>query len=397
MTNSRIQPWRWAVKTAQALLVLGLPFVMVNGESVLRFDVPTLTLHFFGSRIWMDEFFLVLVALLFVSFLFILLTMLLGRVWCGWLCPQTVIIDFTRFLDRAPVKGLPYRVTSFATMLILSVPLAASILWYFVSPYAFFAQLASGTLGPVTAWSWAVLSVVTFLNFAFVRHTFCTTICPYARMQGALFDDRTLVIASDPARMDECMHCDACVTTCPVGIDVRQGLSAACMNCAECIDACARQMGRRQRRSLIGYRFGTSGGSGRLLRRNTLLAGAATAAFLLFFLVLAFSRSPFDLDIAADPSTPPRFAEDGALVNAYTLSISNRSGRNQEIIISAAGTGGPLVIQPEQIGLGEGEHKRVQVLVRSPRGTAGPLELSARLRSDQQAEMKKNTMLQVPW
>jgi len=395
--SSRIQPWRRTARILQAAAVLGLPFVTIKDESALRFDIPTLTLHFFGARIWMDEFFLVLVVLLFLSFLLVLLTMLFGRIWCGWLCPQTVVIDFTRFVDRVPGTSLPFRMKSLVPVFAISVLLAASILWYFISPYELFERLLAGTLGAVIGWSWIVLTIVTFLNFAFLRHRFCTTVCPYAKMQGALFDDRTLVIASDPARMDECMHCNACVTTCPVGIDIREGLSAACINCAECVDACAQRMERRQRRSLIGYWFGAPGRSGGLLRRNVLLAGAAAAAFLTLCIALVLGRSFIDLEIAADPSAPPRIVEGGALINAFMLSVSNRSRDRQELDISSEGPDGTLPTAPERITLERGEHKRVQVIVRSPHGKTGPFTVSGRLRSDPRILLSKQAMLQPPW
>jgi cytochrome c oxidase accessory protein FixG len=394
-TNKRIQPWRWSVKVVQAIVVLGLPFLKVQGESALRFDIPSLTLHFFGASIWMDEFFLVLVAILFISFLIVTLTILFGRIWCGWLCPQTVIIDLTRFVDRMPFRGTGYRVASLLAVLAISAVLAASLIWYFVSPYEFLERFASGKLGPVIGWSWLSLTVITALNFAFLRHTFCTTVCPYAKMQGALFDDRTLVIAPDPDRMDECMHCDACVRVCPVQIDVRQGLSGACINCAECIDACARQMDRRQRRSLIGYRFGSSG---RLLRRSVLLAGTLTAGLLALFLVLLMERTPLDIEIGADPITPPRLTQEGALVNSYILSVSNRSEEDQEIILYVEG-GAPdtLYLHPDRFVLERGEHRRIALTVSARTGGPQLYSLIAQFRSDPRVRKMLHTKLQSPW
>src|SRR5512137_1639415 len=102
MTTSRarglIGPWRRWAGIAQAAIFLGLPFVTVRGESALRFDVPTLRLHVLGGAIWMDEFFVVLLAVLALTFVFLLVTFVWGRVWCGWSCPQTVLGDLTQAL-----------------------------------------------------------------------------------------------------------------------------------------------------------------------------------------------------------------------------------------------------------------------------------------------------------
>jgi polyferredoxin len=393
-TNRRIQPWRWSVKVVQAIVVLGLPFLRVRDESALRFDIPSLTLHFFGARIWMDEFFLVLVAVLTLSFLVVTLTILFGRIWCGWLCPQTVVIDLTRFVDKTPLRGRGYRVTSLLAVLAISAVLAASLIWYFVSPYEFLDRAVSRTLGPVIRWSWLFLTVITALNFSFLRHTFCTTVCPYAKMQGALFDDRTLVIAPDTERMDECMRCDACVRICPVGIDVRKGLSGACINCAECIDACARQMDRRERRSLISYRFG---GSGSLFRRSVVLSGAVTAGFLALLLVLVMERTPLDIEIISDSSSPPRLTEGGVLINTYILSVSNRTGEKQEIILVAEGARDALSLQPDRFILEQGEHRRILFTVSDRTGRPQLISLVAQFRSDPRVRKELQTMMQSSW
>jgi polyferredoxin len=107
MTPLRIRSYRRLAELGQGLIALTLPFVTIQGESALRFDVRTLTLHFFGASILMDEFFVVLVALLFTTFAFLLVTVVFGRVWCGWGCPQTALVDLTGWLARAGKRGGP--------------------------------------------------------------------------------------------------------------------------------------------------------------------------------------------------------------------------------------------------------------------------------------------------
>src|SRR5512142_2067634 len=96
---------RQLAEAAQAIVVLGLPFVTIRGESALRFDVPTLRLHAFGATVWVDELFVVLAVTLAVLFAFLLVTLLYGRLWCGWACPQTALLDLTGFVDRGRRKG----------------------------------------------------------------------------------------------------------------------------------------------------------------------------------------------------------------------------------------------------------------------------------------------------
>ena len=95
-----LQSWRRIARIVEGLLILGLPFVRIGDESALRFDIPTLRLHFFGVSLGMDEFFLVFAAALFFILLIVGVTLLFGRIWCGWVCPQTVIADFTAFAEK---------------------------------------------------------------------------------------------------------------------------------------------------------------------------------------------------------------------------------------------------------------------------------------------------------
>ena len=104
--DGSIGRWRRAAGAAQGLLFLALPFVRVGGESALRFDVPTLTLHAFGASLAMNEFFVLLPATIFLTALLLAVTVAFGRVWCGWSCPQTVLSDLTRLVTPWPGRRL---------------------------------------------------------------------------------------------------------------------------------------------------------------------------------------------------------------------------------------------------------------------------------------------------
>jgi len=363
MKIKMIQPWRRFAGIVQAVIIIGLPFLKINGESALRFDIPTLRLHFFGSNIWMEEFFIVLIGIIFLTFLFIFITLMFGRIWCGWLCPQTVIIDLTRFRDKMRSKGLLYKSGAVILILLISALVAANLIWYFVSPYEFIPQVMDGTLGNVTVGFWIVLTAIMFLNFLLLRQNFCATVCPYAKLQSVIFDNKTLVISFDPRRKEECMNCMACVRACPVGIDIREGLSPACITCAECVDTCERMMQRREKKSLIGYFFGIPGGTGGLLRQNAVMLASITAVCLVFFVYLLITRIAVDMTVLPNYSFPPRVTADGNVVNSYILSLKNRGRSGVELSIEAKVSTGSAEIVPERVNVGPGEMKKTAVYV----------------------------------
>jgi len=366
---------------AQAAVVLGLPFLRIGGESALRFDVPTLRLHVFGTSIWMDELFVVLAAVLFLTFLFLLVTLLFGRVWCGWGCPQTALVDLTGLVERWRGRGGWWHLAALGLALGASALVGANLLWYFVTPGEFFRRLLANDLGPVLGGSWAVLGAASFGNLAFLRQRFCATVCPYARLQGALFDRHTLAVAYDTRRAADCIDCGACVRVCPTGIDIRHGLQMACIACAECIDACEpimRKLGRAPK--LVGYFFGEPGTPRRLARPVVVALAAVTAVSLAATAAVAAGRSALDLNVSPAASYAPRLAADGRAVNAYAVSLENRGRGALTVRLGLSAGAAETDLQPREVVLSPGEHRRLTVLAMArglgPPG-AVPAEISA--------------------
>jgi len=366
-TSRRIGTWRRGAGVAQSAIFLGLPFLTVRGESALRFDVPTLRLHLFGVTLWMDEFFVLLLGLLAFTSVFLLVTFVWGRVWCGWSCPQTLLGDLTASLavERTRRRRRPARLAlAWLAVAGVSVLFSAATLWYFVPPAEFLSGMLALDLGPVLGWSWVVLGAILFLDLGFVRGRFCASVCPYAKLQGVLFDRSTLVVAYDEGRDAECIDCGACVRVCPTGIDIREGLQAECIACAQCVDACAPILAKFGRPTLVDYFWGAPGERPRFLRPVVLALGAVSLLAVAGTVAAGIqaARGSVDLTAAISSTLSPRLGPDGRVVNAYEVSFENRGRAPVTLHLSLSPARGEAAVSPERVDLAPGEHRRVLVV-----------------------------------
>jgi len=363
-----IQRYRRAAGAAQAILFVGLPFLRVGGESALRFDVPSLTLHVFGASVGVGELFVTLPAVIFLTLLLLLVTVSLGRAWCGWSCPQTVLGDLTRLVQPWPGRvPRPWRrAGGFALTALVSLLFGAATVWYFVPATEFLGDLAAGRLGPVASGAWALLSLVLFLDLALVRGRFCATACPYARLQGVLYDAHTLTIAYDQGRDADCIDCGACVRCCPTGIDIRDGAQMECIACAECIDACRPIMIKLKRKTdLVGYFFGEPGRARRLVRPATVGLLVATVLSFAVTVAAAGSVAGLDLTVVVDSGFAPRRAADGRAVAAYVVSLENRTAGPLRLRLAMTAPGLEVALRPSEVALEAGQHLRLRVVAES--------------------------------
>jgi polyferredoxin len=240
--------------------------------------------------------------------------------------------------------------------MVISAVIAASLIGYFVSPFDLPSMLRNGgTSAKIVAGAWIVLALILFLDLIALRRRFCSTVCPYAKLQSVLFDDRTLAVAFDDRRAGECMQCSACVKACPVGIDIRKGPQMACIHCAECVDACAERTAARNRKSLVGYVFGRAGERRTGVRVNPLITGVLTSISLVFLLYLSASRMPFDMNARMNYSASPEMGMDGSVANSYELSFRNMAKSDLELSLNAAASSGEARVSPGSIVLRKDE------------------------------------------
>jgi polyferredoxin len=345
---------RRAAALAQALAILCLPFLKVGGESALRFDIAELKLHIFGAVLWIDQFPLVFIGTAFALLFAVGATVVLGRIWCGWACPQTVIPELSSWIS----SFLPPRWEASGRKLLL-LPLSAivslSLLWYFLPPPdALTALFRSRTVLSFFLVQWAVI----FGMLALAGSAFCRTVCPYSMLQNALFDRDTLTIEFDRGRRADCLRCDLCVLVCPVAIDIKKGLARECIACTECIDACRLMTGPRGIRPFIGYR-------GRIGRGKALLFTLLTAVAGIVFLAGWSLQPPVAIAVQWAEKAP------GTDANIYRYSARNNRRESLKLAMGLEGDG--ILSGKGKIRLGPYSRASGEVTIRRGKESGGPV------------------------
>ena len=339
---------RWSGFLLQVIL-FAVPWMVVGDHPAILFDLPHRRLFAFGQIFGpTDTIFLVLIGL-FVAFLLFFVTSIFGRVWCGYMCPQTVFLEewvrrieiaiegergqrFAR--DQGPLTfdKAWRKAAKWSAFLLLSTVVAMTLMSYFVDAYTLWGGAASSTAYALVA----VLAGVLYLDFAWFREQFCNFLCPYARFQGALTDEHSLTITYDSKRGEPrgargsghgaCIDCNKCVVVCPAGIDIRDGYQLECIACARCIDACESVMAKRETLpSLVQYTTlaRQEGGTTSILRPRTAVYASLLVVIGIAFGVLLKDHSTIDAAVARAPGTMFAVDPDGTVRNTFMLHVTN--------------------------------------------------------------------------
>jgi cytochrome c oxidase accessory protein FixG len=358
------------------LAFLALPFF-----KVIRFDIPHQRFYFAGYELWINEFGIIFFALMFTLFVIAAASMLYGRIYCSYLCPQMIFSEASlnleekirrvinrRFIKTAPkLRRLLSRLLFYAALSVASVFLAFAFISYFVEPRDLFFRLLALDIQTAGGMAGAATTLVTFLDFTFVRQHFCTTVCPYGYLQGILGDNNTLIVHYRDENKD-CIECKKCVRVCHMGIDIRKSpYQIECIHCGECIDACNDVLGRFGKSSLIHYTWGEQGElledkKTPWLRRLGLRDAKRIAVLvvILFYasgLFVALSmRDNVLVKIAPIRTTMYRVGEDGQIYNQFRMTIANRGQQDATLYLSLSNLpNAKIVIAANPIELRAGE------------------------------------------
>ena len=352
------------------------PWLQWDNRQAILFDLPARKFYIFGMTLWPQDFIYLALLLIILAVSLFFFTALAGRLWCGYACPQTVwteafvwiemLIEGDRGkrmkLDKAPwtFEKIRKKVTKQFLWIALAVFTGFSFVGYFSDVRVLAASLLS-----LEASGWAYFWVLfygfaTYGNAGFMREQVCKYMCPYARFQGAMFDNDTLIISYDTDRgeprgsrrrgsdaraqgLGDCVDCTMCVQVCPTGIDIREGLQYECIACAACIDACDAIMDKvGSPRGLIRYSTerALEHKQYRLIRPRTLVYTAILTTLLVLMVTLVATRTPVILDVIRDRNALYRDVGRAGIENTYTIRVINKHNQAHEYRLSVSGIDG---------------------------------------------------------
>jgi cytochrome c oxidase accessory protein FixG len=344
-----------------------LPFIKFHGAPLFMLNVIDRIYILFGVRFWPQDFFIfVLGMLIFVVFI-ILFTVIFGRVFCGWVCPQTIFmemvfrkIEYWLEGDRKAQmtlrtqpwnsKTLSRRILKIILFFAVSFAIANTFLMYIIGSDAVWniaTEPVSHHVGGFLAI--VIFSLVFFFIYYWFREQVCLIVCPYGRMQGVMLDKNSIAVTYDHVRGEprtkhikktadqphgDCVDCLECIRVCPTGIDIRNGLQLECVNCTACMDACDTVMEKTHReKGLIRYASENSVLTKTKLKLNrrivayslVLLALISVEAFLLI------TRSELEVNSVRTRNTLFTVEPDGEIGNLYNIKLINKTSEEMNI------------------------------------------------------------------
>lgn len=342
------------------------PFLKINGNQFLMFNVLERRFNIFGTIFWPQDFYLFVLMMLIGVVFVVLFTVAFGRIFCGWICPQTIFMEmvFRRIeywiegdrgkqirLDkqRWNAEKIKKKATKWFIFFVISFLIANVFLAYLIGSDRLLLYIQEGPQAHLsTLISLLLFTGIFYFVFAWFREQVCIIACPYGRLQGVLLDNKSIVVAYDHKRGEkeegrakfrknedrdasgkgDCIDCFQCVQVCPTGIDIRNGTQLECVNCTACIDACNHMMNAVDlAQGLIRYASEENIEKQKKFRFTPRIKGYAAVLFILVTVLsgMLFLRSDVEANILRLPGQLYEHKDGNIISNVYTFKLINKT------------------------------------------------------------------------
>lgn len=353
-----------------------MPFIVINGNPLFKFDISKGEFYFFTVLFTPQDFAMFGLGMLIFIFIVIIFSMIFGRLFCGWVCPQTIFLEMVFRKIEFWIEGngnkqyindhknwnnelIIRKVIKHLIFLFISFLISNTFLLYIIGRDDWFHLIQDPIKNHFGGFIAIIIFTIVFYSvFAFVREIVCTVVCPYGRLQGVLVDKNTLSVSYDYKRGEprtkhktdhfggDCIDCNLCVMVCPTAIDIRNGSSQLeCTQCSACIDACNLMMNKIKRPlGLIKYASVSN------IEENAKFSFTPrikTFSGILGILILALTtilvtRDSLDVTILKVSGQILRDNPDGSVSNLYTLKLTNKSTKDLPFALKVDGTIGTI-------------------------------------------------------
>ena len=350
-------------------ILFAAPFIKIDGNQFLLFNIIDRKFNIFGQPFWPQDFYLLVLSLLVSVVFIILFTVIFGRIFCGWMCPQTIFMEMVfrkiEYLidgDRQKqikltnqewnAEKIGKRTLKWTLFAIVSFLISNVFLAYLIGGDVLISHVQEGPAAHMDTFiKLLVFTAIFYFVFAWFREQVCIIACPYGRLQGVLLDNKSIVVAYDHKRgetrqklrkgenreekeLGDCIDCKQCVLVCPTGIDIRNGTQLECVNCTACIDACDEIMDQVGfEKGLIRYASENNIEKGEKFKFNArIMSYTIVLTLLLGFLVtLLFLRNDVEATVLHLPGQL-YFQEGETISNVYTYKLINKTNNDYENI-----------------------------------------------------------------